>query len=153
MNLRFRFFALILFLMPFLVNAQQKDTLTKKLDSLSKKTDSAGGQQNNINPSFYDENTKITLPIYFALLADDMKQQVTAPFKATGNDWLKIGGFGLVTTACALFADKPINRKAIEIRNNSSNLVSISSYVTNFGGLYEGYTLAAFAAYGYIFKK
>jgi membrane-associated phospholipid phosphatase len=140
--------------MPLLVPAQQKDTLIKKLDSLSKKTDSlGGGQKNNINPEIYNENTKMTVPIYFALLADDIKQQATTPFKATGRDWIKIGGFAMVITGCALFADKPINRLAVDIRNKSKSIVSTSSYITNFGGLYEGYTLAAFAAYGYIFKK
>jgi membrane-associated phospholipid phosphatase len=154
MNIRLNVFLLMLLLLPLLVTAQQKDTLVKKLDSLSKQTDSLGiKQKNNISAAAYNENTKMTLPIYFSLLLDDIKQQVSAPFNASGRDWLRIGGFALLTTGCALFADKPINRAAIDIRNRSSSIVSASSYVTNFGGLYEGYTLAAFAAYGYIFKK
>lgn len=32
-------------------------------------------------------------------------------------------------------------------------MVSASTYVTNFGGSYEAYTLAALGAYGIIFKK
>ena len=61
MNRRLRGFALLLILIPVLASAQQKDSLVKKLDSLGKKTDSTGGKQkNNINPAFYNENTKIT---------------------------------------------------------------------------------------------
>ena len=154
MSLRSKIFSLILLLAPLLGNAQQKDTLTKKLDSLSKKTDSSGViQKNNISPAAYNENTKMTVHIYFALLANDFKQQVTSPFNASGRDWLKVAGFALLTTGCALFVDKPVNRLAIDIRKNSNSVVSASSYITNFGGVYEGYTLAAFAAYGYIFKK
>jgi membrane-associated phospholipid phosphatase len=149
-----RFFTLLLLLIPSLLLAQQKDTLTKKLDSLTNKTDSVGGKQkNNVRPEAYNENTKITVHTYLVLVVDDIKQQVTSPFRAKSSDWLKIGGFGLITTACVLFADKPVNRIAVDIRNKSSTAVSVSSYVTNFGGSYEGYTLAAFAAYGYIFKK
>jgi membrane-associated phospholipid phosphatase len=142
-----------LLLIPVLASAQQKDTLAKKLDSLGRNADSTGGKQrNNINPAFYNENTKITAHVYLVLVADDIKQQVTYPFRATGSDWAKIGGFAVVTTGAILFADKPVNRLAIQIRANKS-VVSASTYVTNFGGLYEAYTLAALGAYGLIFKK
>ncbi len=86
-------------------------------------------------------------------MADDIKQQVTSPFRATRSDWLKIGAFAVVTTGAILFADKPVYRLAIQIRNNNKSVVSASTYVTNFGGLYEAYTLAALGAYGLIFKK
>ena len=153
MNKRFRLFALLLLLIPTLVSAQQKDTLSKKLDSLGKKMDSLGGnQKNNVNQATYNQNTKITAHSYLVLLADDAKQEVTSPFRATRSDWLKVGAFGLVTTGCVLFLDKPVNRIALNIRNNSPTVASVSSYVTGFGGYYEVYTLAAFTAYGYIFK-
>jgi membrane-associated phospholipid phosphatase len=153
MNYRFRLFSLLLLLIPVLASAQQKDTLTKKLDSLGKNTDSTGGKQKNItNPAFYNENTRITAHVYLVLVADDIKQQVTYPFRATSSDWLKIGAFGVATTATILFADKPVNRLALQIRENKS-VVSASQYVTNFGGLYEAYTLAALGAYGFIFKS
>lgn len=131
--------------------AQQPDTLIKKLDSLSAKTDSAGGQINNINQKAYNEKTKITFPTYFILLGSDFKQQVTAPFHMTGRDWRKMGGFAVVTGALA-FADKPIQRTALKWRNSSSTVRNISKQVTNFGGPYEVYTLVALGAYGYIFK-
>jgi membrane-associated phospholipid phosphatase len=150
---RFCFFAFSMLLIPMLVAGQQKDTLVKKLDSLGKKTDSVGGKQkNNTSPSFYNENTKITAHVYLVLVADDIKQQVTSPFRATGSDWLKIGAFSAATTGAILFADKPVNRLAINIRKNSS-IVSASTYVTNFGGLYEAYTLIALGSYGFLFKK
>jgi membrane-associated phospholipid phosphatase len=123
MNMRFCLFALLLWWVPSLVSGQQK------------------------------ENTKITAHVYLVLVADDMKQQVTAPFRATGSDWLKIGAFAVATTGTVLFADKPVYRLAIQIRNHNKSLVSASSYVTNFGGLYEAYTLAALGAYGLVFKK
>src|SRR5450755_1513972 len=149
-----RILFLLFILIPSLLIAQQKDTLIKKLDSLSNKTDSVGAKQKNvIVPEAYNETTKITPRTYMVLLVSDVKQQWTSPFRATGSDWIKIGGFAAVITAVALFADKPINRFAMNIRNESSTSVSVSSYVTNFGGAYEAYTLAAFAAYGYIFKK
>jgi membrane-associated phospholipid phosphatase len=155
-------FAFAICMIPSLIQAQQKDTtiknkgdtLIKKLDSLSKKPDSVGAKQNNnINPENYNENTKITVHSYLVLTWDDIKQEVTSPLRATSNDWLEIGAFGLVTTGVVLFADKPINRVAINIRNTSKTAVNTSLYVTNFGGLYEGYTLVALGAYGYIFKK
>lgn len=152
---RLRLFALLLSLIPpVLAAAQQKDTLTKKLDSLGKQTDSTGGKQkNNINPAFYNENTRITPHVYLILVADDIKQQVTSPFRATGSDWAKIGAFAAVTTGTILFADKPVNRFAVQQIRSNKSVVSASTYVTNFGGAYEAYTLAALGAYGIIFKK
>src|SRR5450631_3202120 len=116
---RLRIFTFVLLLLPSLAIAQQKDTLVKKLDSLNKKTDSLGGnQKNDIKPETYNENTRITFRNYWVLTANDSKQQLTAPFRANGNTWLKIGGYGLLTAGCALFADKPINRLAVNIRNS-----------------------------------
>src|ERR1700680_800648 len=114
MNKQVRLFTLLLLLIPSLLMAQQKDTLIKKLDSLSKKTDSVGAKQkNDVSPEAYNENTKITPHTYLVLVWDDFKQQVTSPFRATSSDWLKIGGFGLVTTACVLLADKTLHRVAV----------------------------------------
>src|SRR6202035_4894756 len=141
MSKRFRLFVIILLLIPSLSKAQQKDTLIKKLDSLSKKTDSTGGKQiNNTNPETYNENTKITVHSYLVLTADDIEQQVSSPLRAKSKTWLEVGGFGLLTTGCVLFGDKPVNRLAVDIRNQSKTVVSTSLYVTNFGGLYEAYT-------------
>jgi membrane-associated phospholipid phosphatase len=149
-----RFFTLLLLLVPSLLVAQQKDTLTNKLDSLNKRTDSLGQKQiNNTNPEAYNEGTKITFGNYFVLLTNDFKQQITSPFRATQKDWLKIGAFGLFTTACVLFVDKPANELTMNIKNSSNTVYSTSGYITRFGGAYGAYTLGALAAYGYIFKK
>src|SRR5450631_2375161 len=155
MKIRIRHLALLLLLIPSGIMAQQKDTsIVKKLDSASKKPDSVGGKQkNDISEETYNENTKVTFHTYLILTSNDIKQQVTSPFRATRTDWREIGAFGLVATGFVLFLDKPINRLAVRIRNSSHTVVSVSSYVTGFGGYYEAYTLAAFAAYGYIFKN
>jgi membrane-associated phospholipid phosphatase len=132
--------------------AQQPDTLIKKLDSLSTKTDSAGGQVNNINTKAYNEKTKIDFPTYFILLGSDFKQQITKPFHMTGRDWGNVGKFALVAGALA-FADKPIQRYGLHLGSSSEPIKNISHYVTNVGGLYEMYTLAALGAYGFIFRN
>lgn len=132
--------------------SQQPDTLIKKLDSLSKKTDSAGKQINNTNPTAYNENTKITFPTYFILLGSDLKQAFTKPFHMKKRDWKYLG---LATAAVAglTLVDEPIQRFALRLRNNNPGLRNTSKYITNFGGAYEAYTLAAFGAYGWLFKN
>jgi membrane-associated phospholipid phosphatase len=130
----------------------QTDTLANKLDSLSRKTDSAGGQVNNITPKAYNENTKITFNTYFILLGSDLKQSFTKPFHMKKRDWGNLGKFALVAGALA-FADEPIQKRVLKMRDNNPGLINASKYVTNFGGLYEAYTLAAFGAYGFIFKN
>lgn len=150
----FRLIALLFWLIPVMASAQQKDTLVKKLDSLAKNPDSTGARQKNkVSPSYYNENTRITPRVYVDLVADDIKQQVTAPFRATGSDWLKVGAFGAATMGAILFADKPVNKFTVEQIRTNKSVVSASLYVTNFGGLYEAYTLAALGTYGLVFHK
>lgn len=132
--------------------AQKPDTLIKKLDSLSKKTDSAGNQINNTSASAYNAATKITVPSYFILLGSDLKQAFTKPFHMTSKDWITTGKFVIVAGTVALL-DEPIQRKALQLRNQSETLRNVSKQVTNFGGPYEAYTLAALGAYGFIFKN
>jgi len=142
-------------LLTFLIHSSafaQKDTLINKLDSLSRKTDSAGGQVNNITPKAYNENTKITFNSYFILLGSDLKQSFTKPFHMKGRDWGNLGKFALVAGALS-FADEPIQKGALRLRDNHRGLANVSKYITNFGGMYEAYTLAAFGAYGFIFKN
>jgi membrane-associated phospholipid phosphatase len=149
-----RFLVLLLILLPVLASAQQKDTLTKKLDSLVKNPDSTGAKQKNpVAPSYYNENTRLTPRIYVELVLDDMKQQWTSPLRLTSREWLGVGAFATVTTATILFADKPLNRFTVNHIRTNHSVVSASTYVTNFGGMYETYTLAALGAYGWIFKK
>jgi membrane-associated phospholipid phosphatase len=137
---------------PIAVSAQRTDTLINKLDSLNRKTDSAGKQANNISPASYNETTKITFKNYFVLLASDMKQEFTKPFHMTRRDWGNLGKFAVAFTAVA-FADEPVQKYSVRLMRDNPALKNISKYVTRFGGVYERYTLASFAAYGIIFKK
>jgi membrane-associated phospholipid phosphatase len=131
--------------------AQRPDTLISKLDSLKKQSDTTGKQINNTEKSAFNENTVITLPAYFILLGSDMKQAFTKPFHMKG-DWGNALKFILLETALS-FADKPIQRNALDFRNNNASVRGISDYVTRFGGMYEIYTLTALGSYGFIFKS
>ncbi len=152
MRLEIRFLLFLFLSIPAAGFTQQTDTLINKLDSLSKKTDSAGRQVNNISSKAYNQNTKITFNTYFILLGSDIKQSFTKPFHMTGKDWSKLGKFAVITGALA-FADEPIQKGALKVHNYNTDLKNLSKYVTNFGGIYEAYTLAAFGAYGYIFRN
>jgi membrane-associated phospholipid phosphatase len=152
--MRFKFRLLFFFIVsiPSIALSQKTDTLISKLDSLSFKTDSAGRQANNIAPKAYNNNTRLNFKSYFILLGSDLKQSFTKPFHMSGKDWGNLGKFALVTGALS-FADEPIQKGALKLRDNHPGLVNVSKYITNFGGVYEVYTLAAFGAYGFIFKN
>ena len=132
---------------------QQPDTLTHKLDSLNKKTDTTGGQKNVINPKAYNEYTQITFPTYFILLGSDLKQQFTAPFHQTGREWIRIGTYAAGIAAVSALADEPVQRFAVKLHDSSNTVSTVSSYVTRFGGMYEVYTLAALGTYGFVFNN
>ncbi len=129
-----------------------QDTLINKLDSLSRKKDSAGNQTNNINPQAYNESTRLTFNTYFILLGSDLKQEFTKPFHMTKKDWGNFAKFTVATVALS-FADEPIQKAALKLRNRNTGINNVSKYVTNFGGIYEAYTLAGLEAYGLIFKN
>jgi membrane-associated phospholipid phosphatase len=147
-----KFVLFILLASPLSGLGQQKDTLVNKLDSLSKMTDSAGGQINNINPAAYNERTKLSATTYFTLLGNDLKQAFTKPFHMKNKDWGRLGKFVLITGALT-FSDEPIQKLVFKTTNNNGGIKKISSVITTFGGLTELYTLSAFGAYGVIFKK
>jgi membrane-associated phospholipid phosphatase len=147
-----KFILIVSMLLPITGFSQKPDTLIKKLDSLSKKTDSAGGQSNNINKAAYNENTEITFPAYFILLGSDLKQEFTAPFHLTRKDWIRVGEFAVIEGAL-FFADEPIQRFALDLRDHNAGVRNISDFVTRFGGNYETYLLAGLGAYGFIFKS
>ena len=132
---------------------QQPDTLIHRLDSLNKKTDTTGEQKNIINPNSYNENTEITFANYFVLLGSDLKQQFTAPFHQTKDEWIRIGEYTIVTAGLSLVADEPVQRAAVRLHNSSETIGSASNYITRFGGLYEVYTLAGLGIYGVVFKN
>ena len=128
------------------------DTLIKKLDSLAKKTDSSGTQVNNINKEAYNDVTKLNARNYFLLLGSNIKQEFTKPFHMKKRDFVRFGKFALATVALS-FVDEPIQRNVLELRNRSSNIRTVGKYITNFGGVYEAVTLAAFGTYGIIAKS
>lgn len=152
MKFKIRWLLYLLLAFPVTGFSQKTDTLINKLDSLSKKTDSAGHQVNNIAPKAYNENTQLTFKSYFVLLGSDLKQSFTKPFHMKKKDWGNLGKFALVAGALS-FADEPIQKGALSLRNRNAGIVSVGKYVTNFGGLYEAYTLAGLGAYGFIFKN
>lgn len=143
------FFIISLILLSFTSYCQQTDTLLHKLDSLSAKTDSAGGQKNNTNPKAYNERTALTPFTYVTLLASNLKQSFTKPLHMTGRDWRTVGKFAAVAGALA-FADEPIQQRALQFRKDNPGFLSTSNFITNFGGMYEGYVLGSFGAYGFI---
>jgi len=139
-------------LLPISGLTQKTDTLIKKLDSLSNKTDSIGGQVNNISEIAYNQNTKINVPTYFILLGSDLKQEITAPFHFHKKSWIKAGAIG-VTMIGLGFADEPVQRFELHLRNNNPAIENVGKYVTKFGGIYEVYTLASLATFGFITKN
>ena len=151
MNFGKRWLLIVMLSMPA-VGFSQNDSLINKLDSLNRKKDSAGGQINNITSKAYNENTKLTFNTYFILLGSSVKQEFTKPFHMNKKDWGNFGKFAVVTVALS-FADEPIQKSALKLRNQNRGINDISKYVTNFGGLYEAYTLAGLGAYGLIFKN
>ena len=133
--------------------AQKTDTLIKKLDSLRQThTDSASGKKINVNPTAYNEHTKITARTYFILLGTDFVQEVTGPFHSSGKTWIKVGGFALIEGGLFL-ADKPVQEYAMDLMSRNPGLKQVSHYVTQFGAAYEIYTLAALGTYGWVFKN
>ena len=131
---------------------QQKDTLIKKLDSLSYKADSAGKQINNTTEGAYNQQTKLSFRTYFILLGSDLKQDFTKPFHMKKREWAKFGAFVLATGVLS-FADEPVQQWALKLRNTNPQVAKVGKYITNFGGIYETYTLAGLGAYGLIFKN
>ena len=145
--------AFILLFLPFGVIARQRDTLFRKLDSLAHLPPPLKrGNQDSIRQEFYNSKTKITFPVYWKLLASDLKQEVTFPFHARPRDWVRTAVVTGITVG-VLLTDKPMERKAVEWRNESSGLVETSKYVTRFGGRYEIITLATLGTYGFLFKN
>lgn len=134
-----------------LLLAQQPDTLLKKLDSLRANNDTSK-QVNNTSESAYTDETKITLPGYFILLGSNMKQSFTKPFHMKKKDWRNLALFAGLQVGLS-FADKPIQRNALDFRDNNKSVRDVSDYITRFGGLYEVYTLLGLAATGYATKN
>jgi membrane-associated phospholipid phosphatase len=133
--------------------AQKTDTLTKKLDSLAKEPDRARkNEELNVNKTDYTARTNFTPKSYFVLLGSDIMQEVTGPFHAQKGSWIKVGEFALLEGAL-VFSDKAIQKNSQIFMEQNQGMKNVSQYVTDFGAMYEVYTLAAFGLYGVIFKS
>ena len=148
---RVKFIAVLMLLISGAAHGQA-DTLVKKLDSLRVKKDSTGVQNNNIDKEAYNKNTQFTFSSYFILLGSDLKQEVTTPFHFKKRDWLRVGEIGL-TMAALSFADEPVQRFGLKLRDSSEAVRNVSRYITNFGGNYETFTLVGLGAYSFLFKN
>jgi membrane-associated phospholipid phosphatase len=135
------------------VFAQKTDTLIKKLDSLHKEDQKPENKPKlDADKEDFTSATDITFKGYFVLLGTDLVQEVKGPFNAPPRTWVKTAAF--VALEAGLFlADKPIHTFAVNWMNDNPGARNTSTYITNFGGAWEGYTLAAFGLYGIIFKS
>lgn len=138
-------------LMCFSTFGQETDTLTNKLDSLKLEADTLG-QNNLVEPSFYNERTKVNARVFGVLLMNDFKQQALSPLDIHGKGWLT--GAALVGSTVALsFADRPIQQWAAGLRRKNPTMGTYSRAVSDIGGAYEVITFAGIATYGYVFKN
>jgi len=133
-------------------SAQNTDSLVNKLDSLKKQSDSLGHQVNQVEPGFYNEQTKITPKVFFILLADDFKQQTLSPLDLNRKSVVK-ASIIIGATIGLSFLDKPIQRWAVGFRNDYPGSRRYSNTITNIGGVYEVIPLTAIAATGFIFNN
>jgi membrane-associated phospholipid phosphatase len=152
MQVKSRFVAALIFLLPIVSFSQRADTVINKLDSLKKQSDTTG-QINSIERAFYDETTKVDASVFGTLLLDDFKQQALSPLDIHGRGWFT--GAALVGTTIGIsFLDKPLQEWAAGLRRrNDPTLGSFSKTVSDVGGAYEVVTFAGIAAYGFIFKN
>ena len=149
---KLKLLVVILFLTPAIAFSQ-KDTLVKKLDSLSiQETKEEKGNKNNVTPSIYNDSTKFTFRNYFVLLGNDFKQQVAYPFHATKKDWRNTAIFGAGVIGLS-FVDEPVSKFFVGLSGRNKPVSSASHFITSFGGLYEVYTIAALTTYGFVFKN
>jgi membrane-associated phospholipid phosphatase len=130
--------------------AQKTDTLVKKLDSLN--TNKTGPQKNVTSASAYNEQTKLNFKSYFILLGSDLKQEFTAPFHWKVRDWALFGAFVGVEIALTA-SDESIQKWAFDLGERNKPVHGVGQYVTQFGGTYEGYVLAGFGMFGFVFHN
>ena len=52
-----------------------------------------------------------------------------------------------------MFADEPVQRLGLKLRDSSRAVRNVSRHITNLGGTYETITLATLGTYGYLFKN
>jgi membrane-associated phospholipid phosphatase len=131
--------------------SQQTDTIANKLDSLKKQTDTTG-QNNLVEPGFYNEKTHVSFKVFGVLLLNDFKQQALSPLDINGRGWLMGAAFTVGTFGMG-YLDKPIQKWAVNFRNNNPGSAPYSRTITDLGGAYVVIPFAATATYGFIFKN
>jgi membrane-associated phospholipid phosphatase len=129
----------LMLVLPFFATAQQTDSTHKKPDTLLQ------------SHRLHDPGYTINFRDYFYLLGKDFKTEFTAPFHLKKKDWLVLGEFAGVLVLMS-FADKPVQRMALDLRKHQPALIKTGGFVSKFGDRYEEYSLAALAAYSFIFK-
>lgn len=146
-------FTVFLVLSLISIQAQQKDSLFRKLDSQAIQDDTVTKSRINlIDQKSYTENTRLTFSTYFITLGSSFKQHIILPFQTSGKEWRKGAAFAMLYTALS-FGDEAINKFALDLRAHNPTLISTSRFITNTGGTAELYTLAALGAYGLVFKN
>jgi membrane-associated phospholipid phosphatase len=138
-------------LLQLATTAQNKDSLSTKLDSLHKQADTIK-QQNTVDPGFYNERTTMNGRVFGLLLLNDIKQQALSPLDIKRRGWIT-GATLLAGTVGLSFLDKPIQRNAVRYRNNNPGIQNVSRVISNVGGTYEVATFAGVAVAGYVFKS
>ena len=129
--------------------ALSQDSLVIKSDNTSQKEDTSGKQINPINPKADSSKLLMNPKTYLILLGSDLKQEVTKPFHLKKKDWATLGEFTAITVACS-FADEPIQQSALRLKSKQTSLNDISKGLSDFGGIYEIFTVAGIGAYGLI---
>jgi membrane-associated phospholipid phosphatase len=130
----------------------QNDTLlTREPDSLSTKT-LIGYNDKTKDTALLFTETRISTSRYFALLGGNFKQILVKPFQMEKMDW-KSFSIAAVIGGVLSFGDEPVQRFALNLRNENEPLRHTSSMVTSFGDNYGLCTLGALGAYSYVFKK
>jgi len=127
--------------------------LGKKLDSLHRVQQKPEEKpQIDVNKTDYTARTNITFKGYFILLGTDLEQEATAPLHASKKTWIQAGEWAALEGGL-FFADKAIQKNSQIFMMHNPAFKNTSQYITNFGASYEVYTLAAFGAYGVVFKS
>jgi membrane-associated phospholipid phosphatase len=123
--------------------------LSQDADSLNT-TDGAIRSSNN--HFVYTKETNFTVRSYCRLLATDLLGEVTGPFHTSKREWIRVGEFAILESSLVM-ADKSIQSSVTTFTNPNPGVKTVSKIATNFGSSYEIATLAAFEAYGSIFKN
>lgn len=152
MTIKVGFLLAIVYFLPFISFSQNTDTLTNKLDSLKQQSDTTG-QINLIEPSFYDERTKMNRKVFGILLLDDFKQQALSPLDMKGKGWWTGAALVAGTIGFSYLLDKPIQRESVKLNDQNHALGDMSRTITNIGGVYQVAVFATIATYGFVFKN